>query len=181
MVFAIAIPASADYDYAANANIVYSSFEGKTVILHSNDVHGALAGYAYMPALKAQFEAAGAEVYMVDAGDFSQGTVYVSSSLFTPADEPWRAGESSDLPDEFYARLLRLHSELQGLPLYEEVPLSSLPEPGGPSHSCEECGQMISPAFSMSVTQLAAYTRKKYGKALCAECAKAKKEEQKDG
>ena len=81
MVFAIAIPASADYDYAANANIVYSSFEGKTVILHSNDVHGALAGYAYMPALKAQFEAAGAEVYMVDAGDFSQGTVYVSSSL----------------------------------------------------------------------------------------------------
>ena len=81
MVFAIAIPASADYDYAANANIVYSSFEGKTVILHSNDVHGALAGYALMPALKAQFEAAGAEVYMVDAGDFSQGTVYVSSSL----------------------------------------------------------------------------------------------------
>ena len=81
MVFAIAIPASADYDYAANANIVYSSFEGKTVILHSNDVHGALAGFAYMPALKAQFEAAGAEVYMVDAGDFSQGTVYVSSSL----------------------------------------------------------------------------------------------------
>ena len=81
MVFAIAIPASADYDYAANANIVYSSFEGKTVILHSNDVHGALAGYALMPALKARFEAAGAEVYMVDAGDFSQGTVYVSSSL----------------------------------------------------------------------------------------------------
>ena len=81
MVFAIAIPASADYDYAANANIVYSSFEGKTVILHSNDVHGALAGYALMPALKAQYEAAGAEVYMVDAGDFSQGTVYVSSSL----------------------------------------------------------------------------------------------------
>ena len=80
MVFAIAIPASADYDYAANANIVYSSFEGKTVILHSNDVHGALAGYALMPALKARFEAAGAEVYMVDAGDFSQGTVYVSSS-----------------------------------------------------------------------------------------------------
>ncbi len=45
---------------------------------------------------------------------------------------------------------------------------------------CEECGQMIAPAFSMSVTQLAAYTRKKYGKALCAECAKAAKEEQLD-
>ena len=45
---------------------------------------------------------------------------------------------------------------------------------------CEECGQFIAPAFSMSATQLAAYTKKKYGKNLCAECAKAKKEEQTD-
>jgi hypothetical protein len=42
--------------------------------------------------------------------------------------------------------------------------------------ACEECGQFIQPAFSMSVTQLAAYTKKKYGKNLCAECAQAKKE-----
>lgn len=42
--------------------------------------------------------------------------------------------------------------------------------------ACEECGQFITPAFSMSVTQLAAYTKKKYGKNLCAECAKGKKE-----
>ena len=46
--------------------------------------------------------------------------------------------------------------------------------------ACEECGQMIAPAFSMNVSQLAAYTRKKYGKTMCAECAKAKKEEQTD-
>ena len=39
--------------------------------------------------------------------------------------------------------------------------------------ACEECGQMIAPAFSMSVSQLAAYTKKKYGKNLCAECAQA--------
>ena len=45
---------------------------------------------------------------------------------------------------------------------------------------CEECGQFIVPAFQMSVTQLAAYTKKKYGKNLCAECAQAKKEEKKD-
>jgi len=45
---------------------------------------------------------------------------------------------------------------------------------------CEECGQMITPAFSMNVSQLAAYTLKKYGKTMCAECAKAKKEEQTD-
>ena len=41
---------------------------------------------------------------------------------------------------------------------------------------CEECGVMIAPAFRMSATQLAAYTKKKYGKALCADCAQAKKE-----
>jgi len=46
---------------------------------------------------------------------------------------------------------------------------------------CEECGQMIAPAFSMSVSQLAAYTKNKYGKALCAECAQAKKGEKQDG
>lgn len=45
---------------------------------------------------------------------------------------------------------------------------------------CEECGQMIAPAFSMSASQLAAYTKKKYGKNLCAECAKSKKEEHTD-
>ena len=46
---------------------------------------------------------------------------------------------------------------------------------------CGECGQMIAPAFSMSAAQLAAYTKKKYGSALCAECAKAKKEAETDG
>lgn len=46
--------------------------------------------------------------------------------------------------------------------------------------TCEECGQFISPAFQMSVTQLAAYTKKKYGKTLCAECAQAKKEAKQD-
>lgn len=54
--------------------------DGKTVILHSNDVHGAIAGYANMAALAAEYEAKGANVIIADAGDFSQGTVYVSSS-----------------------------------------------------------------------------------------------------
>ena len=80
LVLAIAIPAWADYDYAANAKIFYSDFTGKTIILHSNDVHGQLAGYAVMAALKESYEAGGAEVYLVDAGDFSQGSIYVSTS-----------------------------------------------------------------------------------------------------
>ena len=47
--------------------------------------------------------------------------------------------------------------------------------------ACEECGQFIHPAFNMSATQLAAYTKKKYGKTLCAECAKEKKEAEQSG
>ncbi len=79
LLLAVSIPASADYDFAANAKIVHSDYTGKTVILHTNDVHGALSGYAYAAALKSRFENAGAEVLLVDAGDFSQGTTYVSS------------------------------------------------------------------------------------------------------
>ena len=80
LVFALALPAYADYDYAANARIVRSDYTGKTVILHSNDVHGHLDGYAAMAALKTRFTEAGANVIVVDAGDFSQGTTYVSST-----------------------------------------------------------------------------------------------------
>ena len=78
MILALAVPAAA-YDYAANAKIFRNDYSGKTVILHSNDVHGAIDGYAYMAALRDRFEAAGADVILVDAGDFSQGTTYVST------------------------------------------------------------------------------------------------------
>lgn len=64
---------AADTDSEAKAEMA-----GKTVILHTNDVHGAIAGYAYITALKADYEAKGAEVILVDAGDYSQGTSYVS-------------------------------------------------------------------------------------------------------
>lgn len=36
---------------------------------------------------------------------------------------------------------------------------------------CEGCGGNITPAHGMSSVQLAEYTRKKYGRALCAACA----------
>lgn len=54
--------------------------DGKTVILHSNDVHGAISGYANMAGLAAEYEAKGAEVILADAGDYSQGAVSVSSN-----------------------------------------------------------------------------------------------------
>ena len=72
--------AGEDLDDLMVTTVAAEDYTGKTVILHSNDVHGAVEGYAYIAALKADFEAKGAEVVLVDAGDFSQGTTYVSVS-----------------------------------------------------------------------------------------------------
>ena len=72
--FAIEDPAAAtDAETKTEATMA-----GKTVILHTNDVHGAVEGYAYIAQLKADYEAKGAEVILVDAGDYSQGKTYVS-------------------------------------------------------------------------------------------------------
>ena len=57
-----------------------AQYAGKTVILHSNDVHGAIEGYAKIADLEDDFEAAGAEVITVDCGDYSQGAPEVSIS-----------------------------------------------------------------------------------------------------
>ena len=76
MVFSLTVTGLA----ADNAVEAKAEMAGKTVILHTNDVHGAVEGYAYIAQLKADYEAKGAEVILVDAGDFSQGTTYVSTT-----------------------------------------------------------------------------------------------------
>ena len=76
---------------AEPAKTFATNYEGKTVILHTNDVHGAIDGYAYIPTLRAWFEEKGADVIVVDAGDFSQGTTYVSSSKGATAVEMMNA------------------------------------------------------------------------------------------
>lgn len=55
-------------------------YSGCIIILHSNDVHGEVDGYAYMAGLKNYFEQRNAKVILVDAGDYSQGSPYVSVS-----------------------------------------------------------------------------------------------------
>ena len=84
MVLSLTVPAMATTPQVDGQIITIKtgkpSLTGKTVILHSNDVHGALTGYAYMPKLKAFYQEAGAEVIVVDAGDFTQGNPYVSLS-----------------------------------------------------------------------------------------------------
>ena len=98
MVFAVCVSASADLtaeEYAAAAKVfttdLRTDYTGTTVILHTNDVHGALEGYAYIPTLRTWFEDHGAEVITVDAGDFSQGTTYVSTSKGASAVEMMNA------------------------------------------------------------------------------------------
>ena len=60
--------------------VKHGDMYGKTVILHSNDVHGAIEGYAKIAALRDAFIEREANVLLVDAGDFSQGTTYVSTT-----------------------------------------------------------------------------------------------------
>ena len=70
MLFSLTITAAAQEDVGP----------GTIVILHTNDVHGAIDGYAKVSSLKAAYEAAGADVLLLDAGDFIQGDPTVSVS-----------------------------------------------------------------------------------------------------
>ena len=65
---------------AAAAETDESDLKGAIVILHTNDVHGAISEYAKVAALKASYEKLGAYVLLMDAGDFSQGDPTVSIS-----------------------------------------------------------------------------------------------------
>lgn len=74
MALGIAVPAMAE-DTA--------SMEGKLVVIHTNDMHGyyettdTAIGIAGVAGLKDYYEAQGADVLLVDAGDFSQGNTLV--------------------------------------------------------------------------------------------------------
>lgn len=65
---------------AATAADLDDSYSGKTVILQSNDVHGALEGYQYIAGLRDELVKRGADVVMVDSGDFMQGSTYVAEN-----------------------------------------------------------------------------------------------------
>ena len=83
LVLAMGATAFADYygDLVPAVRMIPGDYTGKTIILHSNDVHGQIDGYAYMAWLRNKLMAMGAsDVLLVDAGDFSQGSAYVSIS-----------------------------------------------------------------------------------------------------
>nr|WP_325212518.1 5'-nucleotidase C-terminal domain-containing protein [uncultured Oscillibacter sp.] len=73
MMFSLSVAASAAEEDA-------KPLEGQIVILHTNDVHGAIGSYAKVAALKQSFQDAGAYTLLVDAGDYIQGDPTVSVS-----------------------------------------------------------------------------------------------------
>lgn len=64
----------------ALADETVQDLDGQVVIVHTNDVHGSIDTYAKAAALVDEYEARGADVLLVDDGDFSQGSVYVNGS-----------------------------------------------------------------------------------------------------
>lgn len=64
----------------ASARETESDLSDSIIILHTNDVHGAVDGYAKAAALKSTYEELGAYVLLLDAGDFIQGTPEVNLS-----------------------------------------------------------------------------------------------------
>lgn len=60
--------------------ITFPNLYGHTMVMHTNDVHGTIEGYAAVTYVKELYEILGVDVVLVDAGDFSQGTTYVSTT-----------------------------------------------------------------------------------------------------
>ena len=79
LALALTMSATAFADYYSSllpaVKTIPSEYTGKTIILHSNDVHGAIDGYAYMTALKQKFLDAGASHVIVTSYVFHGGTL----------------------------------------------------------------------------------------------------------
>ena len=84
MACSLAVTASAEEAVVTAAD---PNLTGSTIILHTNDVHGGIAGYAQVSALKQYYQKCGAYVLLFDAGDFIQGDPTVSASQGTTAIE----------------------------------------------------------------------------------------------
>ena len=82
MAFSLTVPAVAAEgdDAQAAPYVVPADLSGEIVLLHTNDVHGAIGTYAKVAALKDALEEKGAYVLLMDAGDFIQGDPAVSTS-----------------------------------------------------------------------------------------------------
>ena len=76
LLLSLAVPVCA----AETTTSTTKDLTGHIVILHTNDVHGGIAGYAKLAAVKESYTASGAYALLVDAGDYIQGDPTVSAS-----------------------------------------------------------------------------------------------------
>ena len=76
LLLSLAVPVCA----AETTTSTTKDLTGHIVILHTNDVHGGIAGYAKLTAAKESYTASGAYTLLVDAGDYIQGDPTVSAS-----------------------------------------------------------------------------------------------------
>ncbi|GEM_PF-5807869 len=71
-------------DDSNNLKLIPESLENKTVIIYTNDSHGNIEGFKYVPAIEQKLKTLNADaVVTVDCGDFSEtktGTEYVEES-----------------------------------------------------------------------------------------------------
>ncbi len=87
-----AIVTEIDYniDHAISKDFSYiedkynNNLSNKTVILTTNDVHGAVDGYPYLAGMKEYFANLGADVIVVDAGDFSDPKQNAKEKYISP-------------------------------------------------------------------------------------------------
>ena len=71
MAATLSTPVKAAEAYKVSADIrslavVPADLSGKTVIVHTNDMHGAISKYAYVASVKQNLQARGAEVILAD-------------------------------------------------------------------------------------------------------------------
>ena len=72
MTLTLLVPATWAEEKPAAGYQLPASLKGKTVILHTNDVHGAIDKYAKVAALKNEcYDRGASAVVLLDAGDFS--------------------------------------------------------------------------------------------------------------
>ena len=76
LLLSLAVPVCA----AETTTSTTKDLTGHIVILHTNDVHGGIAGYAKLAAVKESYTTSGAYTLLVDAGDYIQGDPTVSAS-----------------------------------------------------------------------------------------------------
>ena len=76
LLLSLAVPVCA----AETTTSTTKDLTGHIIILHTNDVHGGIAGYAKLAAAKESYTASGAYTLLVDAGDYIQGDPTVSAS-----------------------------------------------------------------------------------------------------